>query len=386
VLLGSATPALETWHNVQQRPHFRLIHLAERVPGARLPDVRLVETGAREEGPARGPLSAELQEELGAVLAAGQQAILLHNRRGYAVYLGCVKCGLLVRCQRCGAHLVAHQAEKVLKCHRCAARTALPTRCLDSTCGGRLKQSGLAIQRLEEELRAAFPQARLLRLDSDTMRRREDYQAALRRFESGEADLLLGTQMVAKGLDFPRVRLVGVIEADAALSLPDFRAAERVFQLIVQVVGRAGRRAGPSLALVQTAEDPPKVITHALHMDYDTFAAEELELRRRLWYPPATRLVRLVLADPRPRRARDEAERIATALRAHAGRVHAGLRVDPPEPCVAKRRGELLRYQILVRAPHGASVQRLLNETGRAKELAPRVRRFMIDVDPVDWL
>jgi primosomal protein N' (replication factor Y) len=386
VVLGSATPALETWHNAQQRPHFQLVRLPQRVPGARLPEVRLVEAGRVHLEPGHSLLSPELHDELAGTLAAGQQAILLYNRRGYAVYLRCSRCGLMLRCESCGGHLVYHQAERLLKCHRCAVRKEPPPRCLDRQCDGHWQQTGLAIQRLEEDLHAAFPQAKLLRLDSDTMRRREDYQAALHRFENGEADILLGTQMVAKGLDFPRVRLVGVIEADAALSLPDFRAAERVFQLIVQVVGRAGRREGSSLALVQAAERPPPVIGHALRLDYEAFAAEELEQRRRLAFPPWTRLVRLVLADPRPHRAREEAERLATALRQRAGRIHAALRVDPPEACVIKRRRELLRYQVLLRGPQSASVQRLIEEAGREKELAPRVKRFTIDVDPVDLL
>lgn len=386
VLLGSATPALETWYNVQQRSHFQLIHLPERVPGASLPTVQLAQRGSPDVEPACGVLGPELRAALAETLDAGQQAILLYNRRGYAVFLRCTRCGLVVRCERCGAHLVYHRVEHVLKCHRCAGRTPPPAHCLDSTCDGRLGQMGLAIQRLEEDLRALFPQARLLRLDSDTMRRREDYQTALGHFESGEADILLGTQMVAKGLDFPRVRLAGVVEADAALSLPDFRAAEKVFQLIVQVVGRAGRHEGPSLAIVQTRERPPAAIAHALRLDYETFAAQELELRRRFSFSPAVRMVRLLLADRRPYRARDEAERLAAVLRERAGRVHARLRVDSPEPCVIRRRGELLRYQILIRGPQGARIQEFLDNAGRDKELAPRVQRFTIDVDPVDWL
>ena len=386
VLLGSATPSLETWYNAQQRPHYRLLRLPERVPGARLPEVRVAEVDAETEEPATGLLRADLRAELAETLAAGQQAILLHNRRGYAVYLRCAKCGLMVRCARCAGHLVYHQSERVLKCHRCGVRSAIPSRCLDDTCGGRLERTGSAIQRLEEELRRDFPAARLLRLDSDTMRRRDDYRIALQCFEAGDADILLGTQMVAKGLDFPGVRLVGVVEADAALSLPDFRAAERVFQLIVQVVGRAGRREGASLAVVQTGDRPASVIGHALRLNYEAFAAEELGYRRRLFYPPAARLVRLVCSDQRPHRAREEAERVAAALRERAARIHAQLRVNPVEACLVKQRRELLRYQILIRGPRSPSVQTLLHEALDEKLLLPRVERFTIDVDPLDLL
>ena len=387
VVLGSATPALETWHNAEHRPHFELARLPERVPGARLPEVRLVETG-RGSGPAGTVLSPELHEQLERTLADHQQAILLHNRRGYSPYLRCAACGLMVNCERCGNHLVYHKhgPQREMKCHRCGTRTAVPARCLDNTCGGRLERTGLAIQRLEEDLRRLFPQARLLRLDSDTMRRREDYRAALDRFEAGDADILLGTQMVAKGLDFPRVRLVGMVEADAALSLPDFRASERAFQLIVQVVGRAGRREGASLALVQTAERPAPAIQHALRMDYEAFAAEELELRHRLFYPPAARLVRLICADARPGRAREAAERLAAGLRGRAAHIHAALRVDPAETCAVPRLREMQRYQVLVRGPRDECVQRLLHEAAGEKLLSPAIQRFTVDVDPVDLL
>jgi primosomal protein N' (replication factor Y) len=386
VVLGSATPSLETWHNVQQRSHFQLVRLPERVPGTRLPEVRLVRSADRGPDQPGALLSPLLAHQVESTLASGQQVILLHNRRGYAAYLRCSRCGLAVNCEHCGTHLVYHRSERVMKCHRCGRRTPVPTRCLDSTCRGPLARAGSAIQRLEEELRQQFQQARLLRLDSDTMRRREDYRAALQGFEAGQADILLGTQMVAKGLDFPKVRLVGVIDADAALSLPDFRAAERVFQMIVQVVGRAGRREGPSLAVVQAAERPPPVIHHALRMDYEAFAAEELALRRRLFYPPAARMARLICADARPHRARQEAQRLANTLQQQAGRVHAGLRVDPAEACVIRQVRDLLRYEVVVRGPRGTSLQSLLGQLLREKDGLPRVQRLTVDIDPVDLL
>lgn len=386
VVLGSATPGLETWHNAQALPHYRLLRLPERVPGARLPEVRLVASGRRDLGQTTTVLSEELAARLVTTVEQGQQAILLHNRRGYAVYLRCAACGVMVSCPRCGAHLVFHQADGKVHCHRCGVQQAAPQRCLDDTCGGRLTRTGLAIQRLEEELRRVVPQARLLRLDSDTMRRREDYAQALGRFEAGEADILLGTQMVAKGLDFPRVRLVGVIDADGALSLPDFRAPEVVFQLLMQVVGRAGRRAGHSLALVQSGDVGAPAIRYGIRMDYEAFATAELAVRQRFFYPPFARMVRLIVADSRPGRARAEAERLCDGLRAVATRVSADLRVDDAGPCVVARLRAMFRYEVVVRGPRDASVQRLLHEAGVEKALSPRVQRFTIDVDPVDML
>ncbi|RMF71125.1 MAG: primosomal protein N', partial [Planctomycetota bacterium] len=227
VVLGSATPALETWFNATEAGRYRLLRLPQRAGGARLPRVELVapEEPSRDAG--RPLISPRLRTELTRVLASRRQAILLHNRRGYDVFLRCAECGLLVQCKRCGTHLIYHRTERLMKCHRCGARRAQPRHCLDDSCRGPLERFGAGIQRLEEEINAALPQARILRLDSDTMKRREHYAEALARFERHEADIMLGTQMVAKGLDFPNVALVGVLEADAALSMPDFRAAER---------------------------------------------------------------------------------------------------------------------------------------------------------------
>lgn len=385
VVLGSGTPALETWHNATQRDHYELVRLDARVPGARLPQTRLVRAEAESQHAPR-VLSMALEAELRQTVSDGQQAILLHNRRGYAVFLRCTRCGLIVKCARCGRHMVFHHVDAALKCHHCGLRRDVPAHCLDETCNGRLVRSGLAIQRLEEELARLLPDARLLRLDSDTMKRRDDYQAALARFEGGAADILLGTQMVAKGLDFPGVRLVGVIDADAALSLPDFRAAERVFQLIVQVVGRAGRRSGDSLALVQTGPRTPPVIEHALALNYELFARDELRARAHLGFPPFTRIVRLVLADAKPGVAERGAATVAERLRTLAGRVHAQLRVGPPEPCPVPRLRDMLRYQVLVRGPRGASMQQLLSQAQAEKLLRARVTRLTVDVDPVDLL
>jgi primosomal protein N' (replication factor Y) len=386
VVLGSATPALETWHNAQTLPHFRLLRLSQRVGAAELPQTRIVQTGPRELGQTTTLLSPELLACLADTLAAREQALLLHNRRGYAVHLRCTRCGLSVRCASCGGMLVYHQPDNQARCHRCSKSEPAPQTCLDQTCGGRIERVRLAIQRLEEELRRNFPTARLLRLDRDTMRRREDYAAALQRFGAGEADVMLGTQMVAKGLDFPRVRLVGVIDADAILWMPDFRAAEQVFQLVMQVVGRAGRREGPSLALVQCADKATPPIRYAVQMDYAAFARHELALRRQLFYPPFSRMVRLVLADSRPGRARDEADALANSLRELAARINAHLDVGPGQPCVVARLRQMARYQVLARGPRDGAIQRLLRAAADEKRLSPRVQRFTIDVDPLDQL
>jgi primosomal protein N' (replication factor Y) len=261
-----------------------------------------------------------------------------------------------------------------------------PPACLDNSCGGVLERIGLGVQRVEEELAAALPGARILRLDRDTLRRAADYRSAVERMLAHDVDVLLGTQVVAKGLDFPEVRLVGVIEADAGLALPDFRAGEHVFALLMQVVGRAGRRAGESLAVVQSDDADSPLIARAVRMDYESFAADELEARRRWFLPPFSRLIRCVLADERPGRARQEAERLAANLRAVAERVHPEIRVDDAQVCCVPRLHDRLRWNVLVRLPRGVAPPALLAPAATARTLSPRVRRFRVDVDPIDML
>lgn len=388
VILGSATPSLESWHNATEAGRYQLLRLSDRVPGAEFPAARIVVSHAADGPPVprEHVLSDELREALGTTLRSGDQAIVLHNRRGYSTLLRCRKCGKSVRCPECSATLVLHQTTPpALRCHNCGRRQAARDTCPDIECAGPLRNAGMAIQRLEEELRQTYPAARLLRLDSDTMKRRSDYRAALDAFEARQADLLIGTQMVAKGLDFPGVRLVGVIDADAALYMPDFRAGERVFHLIMQVVGRAGRREGQSLALVQTQEAPPPVVAEAVRMNYEGFAARELLIRKKLRLPPYTRMARLVLADERPGRAAAEARRVAAALIGAAGRIDAELIVDPPQACPAPRVRNRIRWEFSVRSARVKSLHALLELFDSAKKLRPVVKRFSIDVDPLDF-
>lgn len=386
VLLGSATPSLETWFNSSHHPSYERIELPERVPGSQLPRTGTVDISRRELGQVGVVLAPGLLRELRAVLDAGRQAILLHNRRGYATRLRCARCGLPVCCPRCGAQLVEHRAAAEVRCHRCTHRAPTPAHCPDDSCCGPLERGGHAIQRLEEELRRAFPSARLLRLDRDSMRRRGDYEDALRRFEAGEADVMLGTQMIAKGLDFPRVALVGVIDVDEMLALPDLRSSERTFQLLVQVAGRGGRAAADSVALIQTRQPEARVIQAALRLDYPGFAAAELELRRKTFSPPYARLVRLILADSRQSRAVAAAKAVSEGLRGIAGRIHAEIRVEDAELCVVTRVRGLYRAAVLVRIPRSLTASRLLAEARRERLLSPRVERFSVDVDPVDLL
>jgi primosomal protein N' (replication factor Y) len=331
-------------------------------------------------------LSEDLCEALRDALNRGSQAILLHNRRGFALQLRCKRCGSTIRCDRCDARMVVHRHESLMKCHACGRKMPLPSKCPDSTCGGELALGGRAIQHLESELERLLPQARILRLDSDMMKHRDDYEAALSSFERHEADILLGTQMVAKGLDFPNVALVGVIEADASIHLPDFRAAERTFQLVAQVIGRAGRREGRSTAIIQTSMPDLPAIRLALSLDYERFAKTELAQRRRHGYPPYTRLIRWVLSDARPGRARSEAETFSHKLRESAGRIDAQIRITDAGGCTIPRRGEAFRYEVLAFAPPSGAARRLLEAVHSDRSMSPSVQRLTVDVDPIDLM
>lgn len=382
VILGSATPAIETWYNVKQRGTYELLALRGRVPGAQTPQVQLVTT---EEDEQPRLLSDNLRNGLRKVVAAGRHAMVLHNRRGYATALACSECRLVLRCSQCHAFLVLHRDTGQLHCHRCNARTPQLDRCPTADCPGQFRSISLAIQRLEEELTGAIANICLIRLDSDRMKKRADYEAALQAFATTPGAVLIGTQMIAKGLDFATVDLVGVIDADAALHLPDFRARETAFNLLMQVVGRAGREAGESQAIVQVRDADDPTIAAAIRMDYETFANRELHARERFKHPPFARLVRIVFADSRAGRAATEAQYAEQSLRDIAAKTNPNIAIEKAEPCLAARLRDLNRYQILLRANQPGAIQKMLTDAIKEKQFAPKVQRTTIDVDPYDF-
>ncbi|MCA9297452.1 MAG: primosomal protein N', partial [Phycisphaerales bacterium] len=389
VVLGSATPSLESWANARAGRHV-LLELTERVGGARLPRVTIVDL-ARERRASKHlqAIGPTLANALARTLDAGGQAILLLNRRGFANYVACPSstCGWSLSCDACDASMVLHRAShlprgEVLRCHHCLAETIVPTSC--PLCARPLLLLGFGTQRVEEELRERLdlePEA-LVRLDSDAMQKGADYFDALQAFEDGRIRVLLGTQMVAKGLDFPNVRLVGVINADTAIHLPDFRAAERTFQLVSQVAGRSGRGTDPGVVIVQTMHPEHPAIRLASAHDYVTFADEECRIRARAGFPPATRMARIVVRDPERTRAEARAHQIATTIRRLA---HRDLVIDGPMPCPITRIAGFERVAIEVRAPSAAMLQRTLHEaraTGRLTSSA----QVAVDIDPIALL
>ena len=387
-VLGSATPSLETVANVRAGKYVRL-PMPERVPvGGRapapLPEVRVVDlTREREIRRLRGALSFPLREAISERLARGEQTILLQNRRGYAPVLQCEDCGHTPMCRDCAVSLTVHKPTRNLRCHTCGRAERLPREC--PSCGSPdLRQLGAGTQRVEEELADVFPEARVLRMDLDTTTRRGAHRKLLDAFGRGEADILLGTQMVAKGLDFPRVTLVGVVEADTGMLLPDFRAAERAFQLMAQVAGRAGRHDLPGEVLLQTRNPDHPAIRFALAHDVAGFAAHEMAERQMLHYPPFARLVGVEFKGPTERSTRELAERWTAVLRREAAAI-AGAEVLGPVPAFVGRIKGFWRVHALLKAPRslpsavvGAAVSRVA-----AGVAVPGGHRVNVDVDPV---
>jgi primosomal protein N' (replication factor Y) len=379
VVLGSATPSLESWRNAVEG-RFRLLRLPERPGGRPLPPVRLVDLRRDGERRARGTvLSRTLANALGEALGAGGQAILFLNRRGFATSLACPRCGFVAHCPDCDVSLTWHRAGGLAVCHHCGHEAAAPSVCPDCAFPA-IRRQGAGTQSVEDEVRSLFPNAVVARMDSDAMATAADYEATLGRFARGEVDVLVGTQMIAKGLHFPRVRLAAVVDADAALSMPDFRAAERTFALVEQVAGRAGRGDEGGEVVVQTSLPEEPAIRLAAAHDYEAFAAGELEDRRARGHPPWARLLRVVVRAADARAAHDRATEVVRALEAAA--VPGARWMGPATPPVARVAGRH-RRQVLVQAPDARGVARAL----AAVRAMPRGRKGVDeqwDVDPVD--
>lgn len=378
LLLGSATPALETFYRAEQGLLHRL-ELPERVGGAPLPEVQLVDL----RGKPFQPISPELLDVLQETLRRGEQAILFLNRRGFAPLLLCRECGYTPMCPNCSVALVYHRgATPFMLCHHCGQRQAPPTTC--PQCGGvEIRPFGVGTQRVEATLRQLLPDVRTTRLDRDAFQRRHQYLQILSDFRAGNLDVLIGTQMAARGLDFPRVTLVGVISADTGLYLPDFRASERVFELLTQVVGRAGRREQRGHALIQTYNPDHLAVQCALRQDYAAFYRQELEYRREVGYPPFTRLVNLLSTDTSAAAAEHPLMQLAQWLEPLVG--DALLQILGPAPAPLERLENRYRYHLLIK---------FASDTEPAEFLAPvlaqlppeDLARVKVDIDPVQLI
>jgi primosomal protein N' (replication factor Y) len=398
VVLGSATPSLESWERSERGQAIRLT-LPDRAGGATLPTVQVVDlrTVMRDAVAARAPnapfdpsmgvLSPALSAALEARLQRGEQSLLLLNRRGYAAYMQCQTCGDVQACPHCSISLTYHRVPEMLVCHYCQHQTPVPTHC--SACGVEsLRRKGMGTQQVERLVAERFPSARIARMDVDTTSGKWAHTAILDRVGQGEIDILLGTQMIAKGLDFPNVTLVGVVDADTGLNLPDFRAAERTFQLLSQVAGRAGRGSRGGEVIIQTRLPSHHAVRHALTHHVVAFIQEELGQRRTPIYPPFISLANVVMSGT------DQTE-TAQAMVAGAQWIErliarAALRdvvVVGPAPCPIDRIKDRWRWHLLIKSTRPNTMTRLVRYIAERCPVPKRADlRLVVDRDPVSSL
>jgi primosomal protein N' (replication factor Y) len=378
VVLGSATPSLESWYHARSE-RYALQTLNQRAVAATLPAIRCIDTRRMklDEG-----LSPNLQAAIEQRLARGEQSLVFLNRRGYAPVLSCPSCGWVSRCPHCTANLVVHLADRRLRCHHCGCDGPLPHAC--PSCGDQdIQPFGRGTQRVEARVAELFPQARVLRVDRDAARTRVQWEKLLDTIAAGEADILVGTQMMAKGHDFPRLTLVGVIGADSSLHAADFRASERLFQQLMQVGGRAGRGTLPGEVLIQTEYPMHPLYLHLGKHDFDAFARMALQERRAAGFPPFTHQAMLRADAP----ALDDAvDFLRHARRLAEERAPEGLRIYDPVPMRMTRLARRERAQLLLEADHRGLLQAFLGDWSALlyRQRTARELRWQLDVDPLE--
>lgn len=374
VVLGSATPDVCSYY-LSRRGDYTLLELPERVSSeghAALPQVEVVDMRRELVEGNRSIFSRSLRYGIQDVLKEGEQVILFLNRRGSSTFIQCRDCGVVLRCRRCEVSLVYHGAEDMLLCHQCNYRMRVPEECPNCS-SRRIKYLGTGTQRVEEEAKAAFGGVRLLRWDRDTTKGKHSHETIFNKLVTREADILIGTQMVAKGLDIPTVTLVGVINADVGLFLPDFRAAERAFQIMTQVAGRAGRGVKPGKVIIQTYSPLHYAVLAASRQDYKGFYEKELTYRSEFNYPPYTRLACLSYSHTNQVACREEAERVAGLIKQIISEGVPGVDILGPTPAFVGRRSGRYRWQNIIR---GEDIQSLLQRISLPTG-------WSIDVDPV---
>ncbi|MGH7526430.1 MAG: replication restart helicase PriA [Gemmatimonadales bacterium] len=391
LILGSATPSLETLVHAEGGPGtrsaapLRLLRLPERIGARPLPPVEIIDLRAAPKVSGTGPVawSEALDSAIVATLARGEQTLLLLNRRGYAAFLQCPDCGEVWRCPRCSISLTVHRSPPGLRCHYCGHQEPIPHTC--RLCANPVQQMrGIGTQQLERVLAERYPDARLCRMDLDTTSTKWSHQRILAAVEAGEVDLLIGTQMIAKGLDFPNVTLVGVVDADTGLYLPDFRASERTFQLLAQVAGRAGRGPKGGRVLVQTRQPTHHALTWAAQHDAEGFLRQEREVRSSPPYPPATSLVNLLVSGLDEGEVGRRAAELADWCTALVERHDLPIQVLGPAPCPLARIKDRWRWHVLLKGPSEA-LGRVVRYAARRLPRG-RTTRVTIDRDPVALL
>jgi primosomal protein N' (replication factor Y) (superfamily II helicase) len=385
VVLGSATPSLESYANAE-KGKYHLLTLSERVGRRPLASVEIVDM--REEfrlTQTQVPISRRLREEVEAQLESGKQTMFLLNRRGYSWFMLCRSCGQTERCANCSISLTYHRRENRLICHYCGYQASVPARC--RSCDSEyLYYVGEGTEKLEQKLAEMFPTARVARLDRDAARRPGQYLKILSDFRDGKVDILVGTQMIAKGHDFPGVTLVGVVSADTSLSLPDFRAAERTFQLLTQAAGRAGRGESPGRVLVQTFYPEHYAIRFAAEQDYNKFFSKEMHFRKVMHYPPAAALADVVVRDKKLEHAARMAAQVGKFFES-LGELARGARILGPGPAPLARIEGVYRIQFLLKASSRGKLNAILRRLAEeCEDWGVASHALMIDMDPVNLM
>ncbi len=383
VVLGSATPSLESYYNTKNGK-YTLLEMPTRVDSKKMPVVRVVDMRQAARLEKGVPIfSPQLKEAITQRLERAEQTMLFLNRRGYSSSLQCPKCGYVAQCPNCSVSLTFHRRDDKLACHVCGHTAKVPSVCPEAKCRNpAIRYAGMGTERVEETLTKLFPKARIQRMDSDLMKRKDDYRRALGDFKIGKIDILVGTQMIAKGLHFENVTLVGVIYADLSLHMPDFRAGERTFQLLTQVAGRAGRGDIEGEVFVQAFTPFHPAIQFARRHDFAGFYDQELEFRAQLKYPPFTRVALLTLKS----RSEEKLQFTADFLKVEVEKAAVGLKdliIAGPAPAPLLRAESFYRYQIMLRTPQMPQLSRRLAALLTTLKLPDDVT-LAVDVDPVN--
>ncbi|EET97757.1 primosomal protein n [Enterococcus faecalis T2] len=383
VVLGSATPSLESRARAQKNVYQRLRLTQRANQAATLPTIDVVDMRQEVENGNVSSFSMSLQEKLQERLEKNEQSVLLLNRRGYSSFVMCRDCGYVLPCPNCDISLTLHMDSKTMKCHYCGHEERIPYRC--PNCGqDKIRYYGTGTQKVEEELQTLLPDSRILRMDVDTTRRKGAHEKILRTFGEGQADILLGTQMIAKGLDFPNVTLVGVLNADTALNLPDFRSSERTFQLLTQVSGRAGRAEKPGEVIIQSFNPEHYAIQLAKAQDYEDFYTKEMYIRHRGDYPPYYFTVQITASHPEENEAAKQMFQIATKLK--QGLSPQAILLGPT-PNAIMRVNNRYFYQVIIKYKQEPMLQPLLKEILTDTQRATaRGLKLSIDAEPMNFI
>jgi primosomal protein N' (replication factor Y) len=381
VILGSATPGLQTYFNIEEKDITHLT-LPKRVVDRPLPEIEIIDMkNEREERGNLSILSKRLKGAIQDTLDSKKQTLLFLNRRGFNTFLVCTDCGYIFKCLNCSVSMTHHMSDGTMRCHYCDYVLKAPPLCPE--CGGsKIRSYGVGTEKLQEEIEALFPQARVERMDSDSMSKRGAYERIMRELERGTIDILVGTQMIAKGHDFPNVTLVGIVSADTSLNIPDFRASERTFQIITQVSGRGGRGDFPGRVIIQTLNPEQYAITYAKDHNYLGFYNEEMETRRELSYPPFSRMVKFRISSTKEERVKKSATLLGEIARRTVEKYNITV-MGPAEAPIAKIKGRY-RWQMLLR---GKDVKKLHALSGKIlQQLGKSEADIRLDVDPLSFM